>query len=211
MAAPLTFDLSILGPADFSVDVIGGEVTGGTADPGGIVAPPASYPFGGLVQVRYGRFSLETNAKQRYFNMIGMRCAGSGRDVLVPLWTDRMQPDTITATLDGAHVAEATTVAISVTVGTLQGGEWFGIDHATAGERVYGISEIISTVDLGGGAFDYTVTIDPPLRDAAADAATLTFSRPLCLMRVPGGDTTPWEIDANRLSRPSVVFIEAEW
>lgn len=208
MAVPLTLDLDILGPSDFSIDVVGNVVIGGQSNPGGIVNSTA-YPFGGLVQVRYGRMSLETNAKQRYWNMIGMRSTGAIRDLLVPLWTDRMQPDTITATLAGAYAAKATELAISVTAGTIEGGEWFGVTHENAGQRVYGVVEVLSAVELSGGGGDYTVTIDPPLRDDAADTAVLLFSRPLCWMRLIGGQTAGWEIDATRLSRPSVTFIEA--
>lgn len=209
MAVALTLDLSILRPSTFGVDVIGNEVIGGQSAPGGIVNA-TGWAFGGLVQASF-TFNLDTNARQRYANQLGMRLAGAGRAIMVPLWTDRMQPDTITATLDGAHAAEATTVGISVTAGTLGGGEWFGIDHDTAGARVYGIAEIVSETDAGGGQTDYTVIIDPPLRDAAAGGATLTFARPSCLMRLPAGQSAAWGIDATRLSRPSVTFIEAQF
>lgn len=211
MTVAHTWDLDVLHPGDFDADVIGTAVTGGRSSTGGLVHSSA-YAFGGLVQVTYGQVVVDTRAQHLYWNMLARRLNGAVREVQVPILTDRIAPAGIAATLDGAHAAEATTVAIAVSAGAaLTGGEWFGIDHANAGPRVYGIATVVSSTDVGGGAVDYVVTVAPPLREAAPDGAALTFSRPVCTMTLAPGQSMAWRVGSAWHSRPSVTFIEAEF
>ena len=211
MAIPHTWDLDVIHPGEFEADVVGTSVSGGQSTPGGVYHATA-YAFGGLVRMFYGAVVIDSAAQHRYWNMLAARCNGAVREVGIPILTDRIQPAGISATLDGAHVAEATEIAIAATAGAaLVGGEWFGIDHDVAGLRVYRIATIVSASDAGGGAIDYVVTIAPPLRDAAVDEAVLTFIRPVCLMTLAPGETMGWRVGPDWHSRPSVTFIEAEF
>jgi hypothetical protein len=211
MAVAHTWDLAVLRPGRFEPDVIGTKILGGQANPSG-VAHATGYKFGGLVSIAYRDVFVHTAAQHRYWSLLARRLAGGLRDIAVPVLTDRVEPAGLAATLDGAHAAAATSLSISVSAGeALTPGHWFGIAHADAGQRVYAIASIDSTADLGGGAVDYGITISPPLRDAAADAAALDFSRPACLMTLAPGESMALPVGAAWESRPSVGFIEAEW
>jgi hypothetical protein len=211
MAVALTWDLSVLHPGAFEADVVGTSVSGGVAVPGG-VSHAASYAYGGLVQVAYGRIPVLGKAQHLLWNRLAARLNGGLRDVAVPILTDRIAPAGIVATLDGAHSLQATSVAIAVTAGAaLNGGEWLGLDHADAELRVYRIASIVSATPLGGGAVDYVVTVAPPLRDAAASGATVNFVRPACQMKLAPGESMAWRVGADWTSRPSVSFVEAEF
>ena len=211
MAVAHLWDLAVLAPGEFDADVVATAVAGGTAAPGG-VTQGESYDFGGLVRVVYGGVQIDTRAQHLYWNKLAARLNGSIRDILVPIPTDRIEPVGIAATLDGAHAAKATEVAIAVTAGAaLQPGMWFGIEHAAAGSRVYGIASIVSATDLGGGAVDYVVAISPPLRGDGAAAAALSFDRPAGLMTLAPGQSMAWRFSSNWQARPSVTFIEAEF
>jgi len=82
----------------------------------------------------------------------------------------------------------ATTLYLDITeLGRpLVGGEWLSIDHETWRWRAYKIAEIIAQ-----DATSATITIRPPLREAAAEGAEVDFNAPRCVMHLSGEMRAP--------------------
>lgn len=90
----------------------------------------------------------------------------------------------IISALTAPAALRATTLQIDVTLaGALLGAEPFSIDHPVQGRRLYGIHSVGETV-----AGVTTVTIRPPLREAAAAGTVLDFDNPGCVMRLANED-----------------------
>jgi hypothetical protein len=94
---------------------------------------------------------------------------------------------------------------------TLEGGEWFGINHGETKEyRAHRITEIDSVVTLSADSPTrvWTVGISPPLRAAASDGKGLQFFRPRCIMGLPPDETMPWVASAGWYGEHSLSLIE---
>lgn len=109
----------------------------------------------------------------------------------------------IMATAEGPLPLRATTIVIDVTQGgDLQGGQYFSIDHATVGPRLY---RIVDVADDG-----MTCTFRPPLREAITVSSTpLEFNHPACVMRLATTDAMDLTLQLRKYGNPTANFIEA--
>jgi len=110
------------------------------------------------------------------------------------------------ATLGAVGAVNAAQIIITMPIGfTLEGGEWFAIQHPIRNWRAYRIKEVVSVAGLA-----YTCIIGPPLREAVTAGQGVIFTRPKCLMRLPAGETLPWAWTApGVLASLTVNFVEA--
>lgn len=118
----------------------------------------------------------------------------------------------IESVASAAAALNAATVSFYAYGGTeLLGGEWFGINHTNKGKRVYRVIGISSYTLSGSGEASYTVTIDPPLREAIVSGDTLEWQRPEFLARVEPGTTIPLPVVAGGVPTVDMSFVEASW
>lgn len=112
----------------------------------------------------------------------------------------------ISASADGPLALRATSIAIHVSVGgQLKGGQYFSIDHAVLGPRLYRIVEI--TFDFGAGG---VCEIRPPLREAlTAPSTPVNFNHPECVMRLASSDAMDLTLQMRKYGTPTVDFLEA--
>lgn len=112
----------------------------------------------------------------------------------------------ISATIVDAAALRATQVTINVSTGSpLKGGEFFALNHANAGRRIYRVGRVISR-PTGTSA---VVTIRTPLRQAVAAGMAADFAWPsLVCTLLPDADTSP-EIEQGRHSTVDIAFIES--
>lgn len=194
---------------------------------------------GGLWTYSYGQIVVgNVNQSQlRLINRIGIALAGGIRNIVVPFLVDFVQPVIIGAApantpfsdlsrfsdssefeaapvsglVYGAQPVGAATLTVSVVGGTgvLEGGEFFGLNHAVKGFRAYNVTDIDSQATDPYGNNLYTVGIRPPLRDAVADQAVADWWRPRCLMRLAPGSSIDLDVRPFWLASPSIKFIEA--
>lgn len=112
----------------------------------------------------------------------------------------------VTAVTVGAKALRATSMTVNITKGApLRGGEFFSIDHATAGRRLYRVGRITARPTGTQATFD----VRPPLREAVASDAAVDFSWPSLTCTVaPDADISP-EIDRSGTAMVGVVFNES--
>lgn len=109
----------------------------------------------------------------------------------------------VEASVTTSAALRATSLSLTPTsMGDLEGGEYFSINHPVQGWRLYRIG----TAVLSGGV--YAVTIRPPLREAVMAGTRLEFDRPRCTMRLASGDSMNLSLDSRRFANPSVSFVE---
>lgn len=194
---------------------------------------------GGFVAVDYLDIQLGNNQAQgrlRYYASL-QKLNGGVRQIIVPLLTDALLPlalgtpiYTLTTLSDGSSLSDGSLIsqpavsgqmvgaaalnASTVTMDVwaplpLQGGEWFGLSHATKGFRAYQITDIDSTGTGTGDATRYTIGIRPPLRDSIADASIVDFVRPRCTMRLAPGTEVKTDLEHYFYATPELHFVEA--
>lgn len=208
MVTTTELDLTILRQTSIGINTVG-SISGGSTTVGSLTEA-VDYPFGGFLTVQFGYNILDTREHHLYWNKLARRLAGGHRDIIVPIRTEHLMPRGVTGTVTEVAAAQAALVKFRVVGGpSLVGGEWFSIAHAT--HRTYGIAEILSEVDEGGGSFLYTATIAPYLRKAVAVGDVLDFSTPKCLMRLHSTSQMFWRVNLPQVSRPDLAFIEARW
>jgi hypothetical protein len=104
---------------------------------------------------------------------------------------------------DAALRATSLTLTFStLTYSALKGGERLTIDHTNHKARLY---EIATAVNTSGDT--WTVTIDPPLREAEASGKAVDFDYPRCIMRLASPMELPLERDL--YAQSTVKFIES--
>ncbi len=103
----------------------------------------------------------------------------------------------------------------------LRWSDWFSIYHDQNGSKSKGWrawrywendrtaegTENVAGVNLS--FMDYTLGIDPPLREATAANTRIEAARPMCVMKFPRGFTLPWQYEGNYQARPTLQFVEA--
>ncbi len=95
-------------------------------------------------------------------------------------------------------------------------GDWFSIEHSTKGWRAYRDweTEITATgTETVSGATrnytDYTLSIQPPLRQAVSAGARIEFARPRFVARFKVGFTLPSTIEAFFVTQQSIQLVES--
>lgn len=138
--ADITYDLCILTPSDIEMDVVGSSIEGGRSVAG--VTQSIDYSGGGFVAVTYGGIFLQTFQQHKEWNRLAAVLNGSVRTVRVPLWADPVAirdgsgaaagssggPADPTAAADAALAATSLDISLPAGV-TVEGGEWFSINH----------------------------------------------------------------------------------
>jgi hypothetical protein len=232
---PLTFDLDLLPPGQMEMPRILANSIGGGQSASGITGN-ADMSGGGIVAVTYSNVQLgnANQGALRYWLRLASALAGGVRPIIVPFlvdWTQpiflpmrsRLSPFSDGATFDdgskfysppvlGAIVSSALvgagTVSSSVIggSGSLEGGEWFGVNHPTKGNRAYQV------VDIDGYSFDangnkiYTFAIRPTLREALVGNEAVDWWRPKCVMKLAEPIVTT--VEKFWWSTPSIKLVE---
>lgn len=189
------FPTGLFGFKSQTVDVEYATVVGGVAITGD--EDVTATDGGGRVFAEFGDGDLIDRDKVLAWRSLAGQLADGVTEMIVPFCDIRHQPyggeHTVTygdgthhsdgtpfagggpeAEADAGAAIRATTLTITAAFGRpLLGGEWFGIEHATAGWRAYKVHTI-------GGA---EITFLPPLREAIDAGTVLDFANPRCLMR----------------------------
>ncbi len=110
----------------------------------------------------------------------------------------------IAAKLTTAAALRATTLTIAISYGSaLRGGEHFSIEGPIYSFRMY---RVRTAVYNGDGTA--TITIRPPLREAATANTVLDFDRPKCVMRLAQSDAMRLGLELRRYGTPNAAFVE---
>lgn len=99
----------------------------------------------------------------------------------------------------------------------LRWSDWFSIYHETKGWRSYRYWEVQSVSAEGSevvsGATlsyrDYTLAIQPSLREAVVVGQRVEFSRPRFVAKLAPGEAIPWEVKSFWVAQPTFSFVEA--
>ena len=87
----------------------------------------------------------------------------------------------------------------------LIGGERLSVDHPTERRRMYEIGEVL---DVTGTV--YTVTIEPPLREAITEIGTAAdFNKPGLVMIVADPNSMGVKVISGSWAEKSITFVEA--
>lgn len=112
--------------------------------------------------------------------------------------------DVTASTTESADLRDDTLTITIAALRPLIGGEDFGINHPTAGWRMYRVRRVLSNV---GEA--YTIQIGPPLREDVPDGTALDFSDPRCVMRLSDPRSFATALQFNRYGWVDAEFEEA--
>lgn len=104
-------------------------------------------------------------------------------------------------TANGGAAVGATSMAISCagqSGKTILKGDWAGVNQASTGRQLLHVQADVTLDGSGNG----TITFEPPLRVAVANASSVVWDKPTCLMRQASGDshwtsTRPYQGDFN--------------
>lgn len=111
----------------------------------------------------------------------------------------------IDVTLAASADLRATELELELAMcGELRGGELFSIDHTDLGDRWY----VIKTIEEQDGE-SAAVTIEPPLREAAATGTSCNFDMPRCIMQVEGSEGFQVSTDLARVTLATASFVES--
>lgn len=116
-----------------------------------------------------------------------------------PWWEEsEFDPVTPLAALTTSAALRATTISVDMSAlpRPVYAGIWVSIDHPTKRHRAYKIAS----------ATDTTITIRPPLREAAASGTAVEFLDPKCVMRAVDGLKSPSVF--GYVDPGSVLFVE---
>lgn len=225
----LTFPTGLFVPSTLTPELVGASVSGGQSLSG--LTQAAMTSGGGYWQIDFGEAVLWTPSKLKTWRAVSSRADGGATPFIVPL-CDRIHQaflaadvqrgagvgnsddstfsdgalwpaEYITATLTGSAALRATWINLTISGSAgLNGGEFFTIWGVKYGQRLYNITQV---VPLGGN--DYQCEIRPPLREAAANGATLDFDNPRCQMQIVGPSGAI--LEQLRFGRsPKIRFIE---
>jgi hypothetical protein len=227
----LVFPSRLFAPSSLQPRLVGQAITGGASLSG--EAQFADVGGGGRWVVDFGEATLWTREKILAWRRFAAACDGGAAQAVVPI-TDRRQqpvtgayagsdtigldtwvadssaiPDDISATVTVGAALGATSLTFTYTGPLpLVGGEFFSIEHATWGHRLYQFIRIDSGGAGGGGST--TATFRPPLREAIDTGSPTTYLEmewPRCLMRVDGDISET--VSMQRWGKASARFVEA--
>lgn len=99
----------------------------------------------------------------------------------------------------------------------LRWSDWFSIYHETKGWRVYRYWEVQSVssqfTEVVSGATltyrDYTLAIQPTIREALTAGQRIEFSRPRFAAKLEPGASIPWDVKSFWVAQPTLSFVEA--
>lgn len=150
----------------------GASVSGGRTVAGAMTS--AHFDGGGFWRVTE-TCSLRSDDHVRDWGGWAAKLDSGASVVEVPIAQRVRQPSGVTgASVAAAADLRATSISLLVTGGgALKFGHRFGINHPNWGHRAY---EVIEAVDGGGGS--WTLTIRPPLREAAGISTVVDFADP---------------------------------
>ncbi|GAM06319.1 hypothetical protein [Novosphingobium sp. MBES04] len=164
---------------------------------------------GGRVVVEFSDFDLDDTEVARAWDAIDAYMDGGLRAIIVPLCDTPHQPafsyeavahgdgssfsDESLYSTPGSDVSLAAdaglrATSIEIDIAALNGIPmgWFSINHPTWRHRCYKVAEIISQTDTSA-----TISIRPPLREAATAGTAIDFATPRCTMRIDGEMRAP--------------------
>jgi hypothetical protein len=111
----------------------------------------------------------------------------------------------IVASLHSSAALGASSLVIDIATGSaLRGGELLALEHATVGWRSYQVGRVTARTGM-----QFTVDIEPPLREAASSSAAVEFDMPRCVMALDPsapGDMGPGEV--SRFDEAGARFVE---
>lgn len=150
----------------------------------------------GFWMAELGDVFVNTPERRTRFRALQVQLEGG----LVPILIPRRRADqpVVTATLAADAARRATALSLTINVGALQAGHDFSI-----GERLYRIRTIASQNSSAA-----SITVWPPLREAAASGATCNFEAPVCRMRLANDTAMDLSLDGWRDGSPTVPFVE---
>ena len=108
-----------------------------------------------------------------------------------------------------ARAGQATVTLTVVNGRRLQGGEWFGVQHAKKSFRAYCVTDIDAQSNDVNGTVTATVGIRPTLRDAVTVGMPVDWWRPRCLMQIKVGADPTLDLSQFWYATPSLSFVEA--
>lgn len=109
----------------------------------------------------------------------------------------------VLSVLQGNAGLRATRLSITYSGASLVAGMMFSIDHPVHRHRLYRIAQ----VDDGGGGVQ-TITIRPPLREAATSGTLLEFGDPHCVMQLATPDGMDLVVKERNYGNPSLKWVE---
>ncbi|WP_375549443.1 hypothetical protein ABWI01_03370 [Oceanicaulis alexandrii] len=169
--------------------LVGAAVVGGRSKSG--VIAMANFSGGGFWTARED-CSLRSDAVKLDWNGFIDGCDGGSTPVIVPLKTRITTPADITAiALSANALTRATALSVLVTGGgVLKRGHVFTLDHPAWGPRFYRIE---SATEQSGGL--WSISVRPPLREAAASGTALDIEDPRCVMVLANPDAATVDED----------------
>lgn len=181
--------------------LVGAAVIGGRSKSG--VIATANFSGGGFWTARE-ECSLRSDAVQLDWNGFIDGCDGGSTPVIVPLKKRITTPEGVSAiALSANAVARATVLSVLVTgVGALKRGHVFTIDHPGWGPRFYRIRS--ATAQAGGV---WSISVRPPLREAAASGTALDIENPRCVMVLANPEAATVDEDGETVIQNKTV----EW
>lgn len=99
----------------------------------------------------------------------------------------------------------------------LRWSDWFSIYHETKGWRAYRYWDVASmssegSEEVSGATLtyrDYTLAIQPTLREAITAGQRVEFSRPKFVAKLAPGEAIPWDVKSFWVAQPTLSFVEA--
>ncbi len=233
VANPIFFDLDKAVPGRMKMPRLVTTAIGGGVSLSGMTSS-ADISGGGIITVEYSDIQLvdASKANLRYWSWLAAITAGGKRPIAVPFMTDLFQPGTFasgsTPFSDGSYFSDGSgfavpgisgkvlaaaasgsaTLQVSIEGGELFGGEWFSIKHPTKGYRAYCVETVSAPFGVSGESKSYTITFRPTLREAVTIGTDITYSRPMCLMRVDPSTPIETDLEAYWRGSSSVKFVE---
>jgi hypothetical protein len=146
----------------------------------------------------YGNILVATAEQLRVWDAYEGYLQGGAVPVLVPLVGEADISGTIGGTVVGATAAGATFITIHRVGAAVVAGMHFSI-----GERLY---RCFGTTSVGGD--NYTMSVLPPLREAAAGGAVVVFDNPAVRCRLASDDEMTLQLEPGRMGTATVRFVE---
>lgn len=203
-----TFDQAVFTSPDVDWKLTGGSISGGIPVEG---APKLMLTSGGgFWTCRMGNIWLRTPDQLKAARALEGRMDFGATEIIVEDRDTHLGPGVSNIAVDismaDPAAMRATEINVAVTVGyPLVGGEHFGIDHATAGRRMYRVVDVAALT-----AGEQTIKIRPPLREAVT-TEDLDFNKPSCTMKMVNASEFFEAIRLGRFSNLNPVFVEASY